>query len=51
MNKSIPSIVAALAATAAIASPPPPATALLGKAEAAARAEHKNVLLIFHASW
>lgn len=41
-----------LAASAFVqAETPPPASAVLADAERAARADHKNVLVMFHASW
>jgi uncharacterized protein YyaL (SSP411 family) len=45
-------VVLGALATAALAGPPPPtAVKLLTNARAQAQSEHKNVLVIFHASW
>lgn len=40
-----------LAACASAFASPPPAKAVLAEAESRARADHKNVLVLFHASW
>ena len=40
-----------IAGSFARAETPPPAAAVLADAEAAARRDHKNVLVLFHASW
>jgi len=41
----------ALALCASALASPPPAKTVLAEAEGRARAEHKNVLVLFHASW
>jgi hypothetical protein len=48
-NLLIASLLAA--SVSAIAAPPPPAATVLQDAQARARASHRNVMLIYHASW